>query len=423
MRIRRLYCEDFQPFGTMDLSFPPVESPTRGGEVHLLCGVNGTGKTRILAALAAVFGNPKPLQARLPEKAHRFLIHTEEAPQRANHNCQIDDDPAFGFAAGANSFTWMVKPPAWNTIPAYAHAGEAYLKSPPVKGVMESVEVPHREIALAFSKPEQGNLSQALYNLTIMAANGIRTYGSLEAAERESRPLRLINRIEQMLGHLTRRKVSFEPVPTPSTRLLVRWGSGDPLPFDLLPDGLRSVLGWIVELAVMMDLHYPNETEPWEQPLILLLDEVERHLHPAWQRQVLPIAQELFPKAQFFVATHSPFVISSLNEGWIHPLTLNDDGSVTAEPPLRASEGDSYVSVMGSIMGVTEIYDPETEDLLSRYRELRQDALSHIPNKREEALALAEEISRRSPELAYMMAKEKKQLEALLVEPAEAVAS
>jgi predicted ATP-binding protein involved in virulence len=285
---------------------------------------------------------------------------------------------------------------------------------------MEAVNPPPRGVALSFQKPADSSqaLSQLLYNLTIMGANDIRTYDSLEIAKKESRPLRLLTQIEVMLGRLTGKTVSFKPVPTPTTTLIVRWGNSKALPFNLLPDGLRSVLGWLVELAVMMDIHYPGDQEPWRRPLIVLLDEVERHLHPAWQRQVLPIAQEMFPNAQFFVATHSPFIIASLNEGWIHHLNLTEEGKATIDPPIPASEGDSYVSVMGSIMGVTELYDPETEELLQNYRELRTKALEHEPGALEQALSLAEKTGQRSVELGYMMTKETAQLKRMTSEAA-----
>lgn len=405
------------------MHFPPVENATRGGEVHILTGVNGTGKTRVLAILAAILGNPAPLLARVTEEQKPFFFETDDghggrggSPRYPEPADAALSSTCFSFGLSGDNLRWGHKPAVKDSIPAYAYTGEAYLTASVVKGSMEAVGVPARTSALAFQKPEAASqsLSQLLYNLTIMGANDIRTHRSLEVAEKESRPLRLLTQIEVMLGRLTGRRVSFEPVPTPTTRLMVRWGNAKALPFNLLPDGLRSILGWLVELAVMMDIHYPTEEEPWKKPLIVLLDEVERHLHPGWQRQVLPIAQEMFPNAQFFVATYSPFIIASLNEGWIHHLNLPADGRVTADPPIPASEGDSYVSVMGSIMGVTELYDPETEGLLEDYRELRTKALRKEPGMKQQALSLSERIALRGPELAYMMEKEKAQMERLL---------
>jgi predicted ATP-binding protein involved in virulence len=83
-------------------------------------------------------------------------------------------------------------------------------------------------------------------------------------------------------------------------------------------DGLRGIIGWLVHALVMIDVWLQGKADPTNTEAVFLLDEIESHLHPAWQRKILPAFQRLFPKSQIFVATHSPFVISSLNHGWIH---------------------------------------------------------------------------------------------------------
>ena len=72
------------------------------------------------------------------------------------------------------------------------------------------------------------------------------------------------------------------------------------------------------------------------------------------------------------------------------------------------------MQVLGAIMGVTELYDPETEELLSDYRELRTRALRKEAGMKEQAIALADRISSRGTELAYMMSKEKAQMEKMI---------
>ncbi|MCP5516713.1 MAG: hypothetical protein H7A45_05550 [Verrucomicrobiales bacterium] len=132
---------------------------------------------------------------------------------------------------------------------------------------------------------------------------------------------------------------------------------------------------------------------------------------PPPERRILPAFQRLFPKVQIFVATHSPFVIASLNHGWIHPLTLDEDGRVTVEQPVKASAGDSYVSVLEDIMGLKEWYDPETEQLLANFRAQRDAAFQGGDEARNTALRLAEQIGGRSMELHYMMGREVAQME------------
>ena len=189
------------------------------------------------------------------------------------------------------------------------------------------------------------------------------------------------------------------------------------LPFDVLPDGLRAIIGWLVHALVMMDVWLQGKGDPTNTEAVFLLDEIESHLHPAWQRKILPAFQRLFPKAQIFVATHSPFVIASLNHGWIHSLKMDANGKVQNEKPKAASKGDSYISVVEEIMGVKEWFDPETESLLANFRKLRDAAYdsSITADEREQshqqARQLGLQIGQRSMELDFMMGKELNQLE------------
>ncbi len=428
MRIRGIYSPSFEPFGELEMEFPAVENPSALAEVHLFTGVNGTGKTRLLSLLAAGLGNGDALMARLggEENVTVFAgdgLGTGSAREIQSHTGlsagsffrKQQDSKIFYFGRAVHgNYGINFQRDTLNKLPCFAYSGDAHLSDCGITP-MQAVKVPAKKISLAFQKPTSSSkdLAQALSNLSLSAAQHIRNYGGYDEAKKRSRQFRLISYIEESMSRLAGRHISFEVVSQPSTMLMVNWGK-KPLPFNLLPDGLRSILGWLVELAVVMDLTYPNEKNPWAQPLMVLLDEVECHLHPSWQRQVIPMAQRMFPQAQIFVATHSPFVIASVNEGWIHNFNINKDGLVSIDPPLKASEGDSYVQVLGAIMGVTELYDPETEELLSDYRELRTKALRKEPGMREQAITLADRISNRGTELAYMMSKEKAQMEKML---------
>ena len=148
-----------------------------------------------------------------------------------------------------------------------------------------------------------------------------------------------------------------------------------------------------------------------DSEVVFLLDEIESHLHPVWQRRILPAFQRLFPKAQIFVATHSPFVISSLNHGWIHRLTLEEGGTVRALPPMSASAGGSYISVLEEIMGLEEWYDPDTEKLLGDFRAERDKVFRGDFAAKAKAVQLADRLGNRSMELRYLMGRELNQME------------
>lgn len=409
---RGLASDNFAPFGKFRIDFPPVEEkPDDLAEVHVFTGVNGTGKTRLLSVMAAMLGNPRHLLKRLRGQGEKipFYVSTALLPpvEPANHG-GWSLAHANSKDAGA-SWQWKRMTDFPGMKAAFAYNGTAYVADAPL-AVMASMPRPAREDCLAFERPsdQSSPLVQAIANLKLQAAMDSLDDGTAPIAP--SRSGRIVKAVEQSVSEITGRKFSFHVASYPNSALSVVW-EGVKLPFDLLPDGLRSIIGWLGHAAVMMDVWLEGKSDPLNKGAIFLLDEIESHLHPTWQRRILPAFQRLFPKAQMFVATHSPFVISSLNHGWIHPFSLDEKGRVTIGKPQKASAGDSYISVVEDIMGLREWYDPETEGLMAKFREARDAAYQGDSAALSESRKLATMIGSRSMELDYTMGRELSQME------------
>ena len=86
-------------------------------------------------------------------------------------------------------------------------------------------------------------------------------------------------------------------------------------PFHLLSDGYRSMVGMVADIAYRMAILNPHllEEATRETPGIVLIDEVDLHLHPTWQRLVVDALLRTFPHVQFVGTTHSPFIIQDLH--------------------------------------------------------------------------------------------------------------
>ena len=86
------------------------------------------------------------------------------------------------------------------------------------------------------------------------------------------------------------------------------------LPFTYLSDGFRNMVAMVADIAVRCATLNPQlrDTAAAETPGVVLIDEIDLHLHPKWQRRVLNDLLNAFPKMQFIGTTHSPFVIQSL---------------------------------------------------------------------------------------------------------------
>ena len=163
-----------------------------------------------------------------------------------------------------------------------------------------------------------------------------------------------------------------------------------PIYLGHLSSGTEGTLLWIRWLALKM-LHYYEFADDWaSRPAILLIDEIENHLHPTWQRRVIPALLEHFPGLQIFATTHSPFVVAGLKAGQVHMLKRDENGVVTASTNERDIIGWTTDEILRTFMGVDEPTDQLTIDRYQRLRELRgKESLA------DEEAAEMEELRRR----------------------------
>jgi energy-coupling factor transporter ATP-binding protein EcfA2 len=74
----------------------------------------------------------------------------------------------------------------------------------------------------------------------------------------------------------------------------------------------QSLISWLLDLAVRMFERYPDSENPLAEPAIVLVDEIELHLHPRWQRKIIKNLSRQFPNTQFIVTTNSPLVVQAV---------------------------------------------------------------------------------------------------------------
>lgn len=147
--------------------------------------------------------------------------------------------------------------------------------------------------------------------------------------------------------------------------LLVEWldvegEARDPTAFENLSDGQRVVTGLVADIARRMCLLNPQlGTEVTEKtPGVVLIDELDMHLHPRWQRILTGGLKRAFPKVQFIVASHSPQVLGELKPEEI--ILLRPSG--TAHP--QVSYGLTSSQVLEEIMG-SDARAPEVQAMLN----------------------------------------------------------
>ena len=166
---------------------------------------------------------------------------------------------------------------------------------------------------------------------------------------------------------------------------------GEPLHASVLSSGTQGTLLWIYALALKMASHYGWE-EGWDKkPAILLIDEIENHLHPTWQRRVIPALLEHFPGLQIFATTHSPFMVAGRKSGQVH-LLERDAGVVKSTTYERDVIGWTMDEILRTIMDVGEPTDQLTVNRANRLRQIREKE-TLTPEEESELNALRRQVN------------------------------
>ena len=161
------------------------------------------------------------------------------------------------------------------------------------------------------------------------------------------------------------------------------------LPLSSLSDGVRNMVALIADIARRCASLNPHLNEDAAQftPGVLLIDEVDMHLHPQWQQRIVELLRKAFPTVQMIFTTHSPHVLSTVDRGSIRIIRIRDGQAIVDTPSLQ-TRGVQSADVLSSIMGVDPIPEIDEARWLSRYRALVEDGGAENP----EALTLRSKL-------------------------------
>lgn len=150
-----------------------------------------------------------------------------------------------------------------------------------------------------------------------------------------------------------------------------------PFTFNTLSDGYSAIISIVTELLLRMEAH---DVKSYDLEGIVIIDEIETHLHVDLQKKILPFLVDFFPRIQFIVSTHSPFVLSSLSNAMICDLETK---IVTSD-----LSGYSYDALIESYFR-TDKYSEEVKQKINEFEELtslterteeQNDRLRHLRN-------------------------------------------
>ena len=125
---------------------------------------------------------------------------------------------------------------------------------------------------------------------------------------------------------------------------------GEELIINQLSDGEKCLLAMVGDLARRLAIANPSLPDPLQGSGVVLIDEIELHLHPKWQREIIPALTRTFPNCQFIVTTHSPQVISHVKPEGIYILEKTDAGVIAKRP--ESSYGRDSNRILEDLMDV-----------------------------------------------------------------------
>ena len=165
------------------------------------------------------------------------------------------------------------------------------------------------------------------------------------------------------------------------------------VPLDGLSLGHRTVTAWIVDLASRLVRRYPESAKPLEEPAVVLIDEIDLHVHPRWQRKIMTQFSNHFPNVQFIATTHSPLMITSMSDVNVAVLTQTEAGDhVVIENDPEVVEGWRFDQILVSLFGLETARSLRVEDLMKK-RETLLGKESLTPQDSERLRNIADKLS------------------------------
>ena len=392
-RIAYLEIDNFGVFEHLRMDFSKDKDP-ENAEIHILTGQNGTGKTTILESLTIRFDD-KPgkttninfSKGKNRENSFRFKIENSSKRNEyiINQHKEFEEREPYEFAA-------------------FSYAGYRKISGVKVIGPQKIEDSPLKD-SIDFNKSiNPNNLIQWIVNTKTSELSN-KGRGDNEKAALYKKTLGIL---ENVISDITNQSVLFDIDDNFDVLLEIDKLS---LPFDVMPDGLKSMTLWIGDLLMRMDrIKWKDDLPIFDRNFILFLDEIEVHLHPAWQRKILPVVQKLFKNAQIFISTHSPFVVGSVDGAWVHKFKKDGAYAVLDGEPILSNDGKTFVQILSETFDITSLFGEQNERKIARFKEIKNLILSSQPYDETEFTTLIDELTQESRALENLIGIEIRQI-------------
>lgn len=418
------------PFDHIELTWD------RASRYTLLVGENGMGKTTLVTAMAGCLAAwneslfPSNLFARLGRDEYAFAYLELEIDGKRGAVLRgatpYPETPANFYArslkqlggeagsllkaASGNNLTLISKQfetlqATWSVPRGVRALAAAYgvhrdISQPRVREYAEHDLEPLKDLLNPFASLSSSEIFQWIVNQHVNHALALADKKQAEARAY----LAAIQRVETLLGEVLGMPLTFQVKRNPFRFEVAQ--NGTPLTVDQLSDGTRSFAGWVLDYLMHASrVNWANPADSVQAPGLVLVDEIDSHLHPEWQRRVMDMVHRLLPETYVIATTHSPFVLGATDDAQLFRIFRDGKGALQ----VRASYDEFYGYPADLILErefVPSLYPPEMERRLQRLADLaaRRVAGTLTPDEQAEHDTLMQELARVSPWLSSLLA-------------------
>jgi predicted ATP-binding protein involved in virulence len=380
MNIKTVSIQNFKGFEQLDLSFNP--------RMTVLIGDNGGGKTSVLDAMSFVLGT---FFLGIDGAANRPLRDFEKrklilSPQ--NVEVQLPFRIAVEHTLEGKEYNWFRASYSAKGGVNYKHASDLVNRAKELTNAVRSGEEEVSLPLLAYYGIERLSVGKRMKGH--YARTGSRLDGYYKALNPQSFKHKFLNwfkSYEDEVLKFNKDKALYHAFTTAITSMVKDWtnihyswgekdmmgqmADGTWMPFGLLSDGYRNIIRLAADIAyraIQLNPHL-KEKAIAETEGVVLIDEVDMHLHPKWQRTVIADLKRTFPKIQFIITTHSPFIVQSLEADEVINLAVDH--------LLDQNPSDLSLEANISYMGVED----KRSDKFVKKREAAKDYLEMLEAK------------------------------------------
>lgn len=387
-QLQKVSLADVRGFERLELSFDVPEVET--GQWAIFLGMNGSGKTSILRAIAMALSGDDVVQgllARLGSASPMVRIGALEA--RIRIECPADDLPELRLGPGVSGDLLKQSRPGWRERPFVVAYG--CRRGSALGGAAREVNTDSPLSAVETLFEEGTGLVHAETWLKE------RKLASLDEDEGEKAFYRAIEATLVGEGGKAGLLPGVTAIHVSADGVEVEGPAVGKIPFGALSDGYLTTAGWILDMIARWSEDVRRRGVALDGDFrarmtgVAIVDEIDLHIHPRWQRDVIDHVREHFPRMTFIVTTHNPLTLLGARRGEIYVLERDEAGRVTAAQRDLPPGADAESVLTGEWFGLASTLDRETLEKLEQHRRLLRDGKGAEP----EAKELEAELTRR----------------------------